>query len=119
MVPGHLIPAVPCPLLFPGGPGKTNSREDFASLMNDLESKIFAASTTTRSCILATATTPRWVANGRTSPSGGNAVGKHTTWFLSDDRSRYIVDVSIRTSRKQGDQHGWCVRNGCAVASLR
>jgi glyoxylase-like metal-dependent hydrolase (beta-lactamase superfamily II) len=27
--------------LFPGGPGRTNSPEDFASLMNDLESKIF------------------------------------------------------------------------------
>jgi glyoxylase-like metal-dependent hydrolase (beta-lactamase superfamily II) len=27
--------------LFPGGPGKTNNPEDFASLMNDLESKIF------------------------------------------------------------------------------
>lgn len=28
--------------LFPGGPGKTPSTADFASLMNDLESKIFA-----------------------------------------------------------------------------
>jgi glyoxylase-like metal-dependent hydrolase (beta-lactamase superfamily II) len=27
--------------LFPGGPGKTNSPEEFTSLMNDLESKIF------------------------------------------------------------------------------
>jgi glyoxylase-like metal-dependent hydrolase (beta-lactamase superfamily II) len=27
--------------LFPGGPGKTNNPADFASLMNDLESKIF------------------------------------------------------------------------------
>jgi glyoxylase-like metal-dependent hydrolase (beta-lactamase superfamily II) len=27
--------------LFPGGPGKTTSPEDFASLMNDLEGKIF------------------------------------------------------------------------------
>jgi glyoxylase-like metal-dependent hydrolase (beta-lactamase superfamily II) len=27
--------------LFPGGPGKTNSPEDFTSLMDDLESKIF------------------------------------------------------------------------------
>lgn len=27
--------------LFPGGPGRTTSREDFASLMNDLEAKIF------------------------------------------------------------------------------
>ena len=27
--------------LFPGGPGKTNTPEDFTSLMNDLESKIF------------------------------------------------------------------------------
>jgi glyoxylase-like metal-dependent hydrolase (beta-lactamase superfamily II) len=27
--------------LFPGGPGKTNTPEDFGSLMNDLESKIF------------------------------------------------------------------------------
>ena len=27
--------------LFPGGPGKTNDPEDFTSLMNDLESKIF------------------------------------------------------------------------------
>ena len=27
--------------VFPGGPGKTNSPEDFTSLMNDLESKIF------------------------------------------------------------------------------
>lgn len=27
--------------LFPGGPGKTNNPEDFTSLMNDLESKIF------------------------------------------------------------------------------
>jgi glyoxylase-like metal-dependent hydrolase (beta-lactamase superfamily II) len=27
--------------LFPGGPGKTNSPQDFTSLMNDLESKIF------------------------------------------------------------------------------
>ena len=27
--------------LFPGGPGKTNTPEDFRSLMNDLESKIF------------------------------------------------------------------------------
>jgi glyoxylase-like metal-dependent hydrolase (beta-lactamase superfamily II) len=27
--------------LFPGGPGKTNSPEDFTSLMNDLEEKIF------------------------------------------------------------------------------
>jgi glyoxylase-like metal-dependent hydrolase (beta-lactamase superfamily II) len=27
--------------LFPGGPGKTNSPEDFTSLMNDLEGKIF------------------------------------------------------------------------------
>jgi len=27
--------------LFPGGPGKTNSPEDFTSLMNDLERKIF------------------------------------------------------------------------------
>jgi glyoxylase-like metal-dependent hydrolase (beta-lactamase superfamily II) len=34
-------PAVPWSLLFPGGPGKTNSPEDFGSLMNDLESKIF------------------------------------------------------------------------------
>jgi hypothetical protein len=29
------------PLLFPGGPGKTTSPADFASLMNDLETKIF------------------------------------------------------------------------------
>ncbi|HIT74908.1 MAG TPA: MBL fold metallo-hydrolase [Candidatus Avipropionibacterium avicola] len=28
--------------LFPGGPGKTNSPEDFTSLMDDLESKLFA-----------------------------------------------------------------------------
>jgi glyoxylase-like metal-dependent hydrolase (beta-lactamase superfamily II) len=28
--------------LFPGGPGKTTSPEDFNSLMNDLEAKIFA-----------------------------------------------------------------------------
>ena len=28
--------------LFPGGPGKTNSPADFASLMDDLETKIFA-----------------------------------------------------------------------------
>ncbi|HJV12466.1 MAG TPA: MBL fold metallo-hydrolase, partial [Propionibacteriaceae bacterium] len=27
--------------LFPGGPGKTNTPEDFRSLMNDLESKVF------------------------------------------------------------------------------
>jgi glyoxylase-like metal-dependent hydrolase (beta-lactamase superfamily II) len=27
--------------LFPGGPGKTNTPQDFTSLMNDLESKIF------------------------------------------------------------------------------
>lgn len=27
--------------LFPGGPGKTNTPEDFKSLMNDLEAKIF------------------------------------------------------------------------------
>ena len=27
--------------VFPGGPGKTTSPADFASLMNDLESKIF------------------------------------------------------------------------------
>jgi glyoxylase-like metal-dependent hydrolase (beta-lactamase superfamily II) len=27
--------------LFPGGPGKTNTPEDFSSLMNDLENKIF------------------------------------------------------------------------------
>jgi glyoxylase-like metal-dependent hydrolase (beta-lactamase superfamily II) len=27
--------------LFPGGPGKTNTPEDFKSLMNDLETKIF------------------------------------------------------------------------------
>jgi glyoxylase-like metal-dependent hydrolase (beta-lactamase superfamily II) len=27
--------------LFPGGPGRTNTPEDFTSLMNDLESKIF------------------------------------------------------------------------------
>ena len=27
--------------LFPGGPGRTTTPEDFASLMNDLESKIF------------------------------------------------------------------------------
>ena len=26
---------------FPGGPGKTNSPENFTTLMNDLESKIF------------------------------------------------------------------------------
>ncbi|GAB3697429.1 MBL fold metallo-hydrolase [Mariniluteicoccus flavus] len=29
--------------LFPGGPGKTGSPEDFASLMDDLESKVFGA----------------------------------------------------------------------------
>ena len=29
--------------LFPGGPGKTGSAEDFASLLADLESKVFAA----------------------------------------------------------------------------
>ena len=28
--------------LFPGGPGKTNDPEDFTSLMDDLESKVFA-----------------------------------------------------------------------------
>lgn len=28
--------------LFPGGPGKTGSPEDFASLMDDLEAKVFA-----------------------------------------------------------------------------
>jgi glyoxylase-like metal-dependent hydrolase (beta-lactamase superfamily II) len=27
--------------LFPGGPGKTTSKEDFASLMNDLEERVF------------------------------------------------------------------------------
>ncbi|HEX4255046.1 MAG TPA: MBL fold metallo-hydrolase, partial [Streptosporangiaceae bacterium] len=27
--------------LFPGGPGKTNSPEDFTSLMNDLEQRVF------------------------------------------------------------------------------
>jgi glyoxylase-like metal-dependent hydrolase (beta-lactamase superfamily II) len=29
--------------LFPGGPGKTGSEEDFATLMDDLESRVFAA----------------------------------------------------------------------------
>ena len=29
--------------LFPGGPGKTHFEEDFTSLMDDLESKVFAA----------------------------------------------------------------------------
>ena len=29
--------------LFPGGPGKTNFEDDFTSLMDDLESKVFAA----------------------------------------------------------------------------
>ena len=28
--------------LFPGGPGKTNSPEDFTQLMDDLESRVFA-----------------------------------------------------------------------------
>ncbi|MGH8794982.1 MAG: MBL fold metallo-hydrolase [Stackebrandtia sp.] len=28
--------------LFPGGPGKTRTKQDFATLMNDLEQKIFA-----------------------------------------------------------------------------
>jgi glyoxylase-like metal-dependent hydrolase (beta-lactamase superfamily II) len=27
--------------LFPGGPGKTNSPDDFASLMDDLEERVF------------------------------------------------------------------------------
>ena len=27
--------------MFPGGPGKTNSPDDFASLMNDLEERVF------------------------------------------------------------------------------
>jgi glyoxylase-like metal-dependent hydrolase (beta-lactamase superfamily II) len=27
--------------LFPGGPGRTTSPEDFTSLMNDLEEKVF------------------------------------------------------------------------------
>lgn len=27
--------------LFPGGPGRTNSPEDFVSLMDDLESRVF------------------------------------------------------------------------------
>jgi glyoxylase-like metal-dependent hydrolase (beta-lactamase superfamily II) len=27
--------------LFPGGPGKTNSPEDFTSLMNDLQERVF------------------------------------------------------------------------------
>ena len=37
---------------------------------------------------------------------------------LLADMSRYIVDVSMETSRKQGDQHGWRVRNGGAVDAL-
>jgi glyoxylase-like metal-dependent hydrolase (beta-lactamase superfamily II) len=41
MVPGHCSPRSPGPLLFPGGPGKTTTPENFTSLMNDLESKIF------------------------------------------------------------------------------
>lgn len=28
--------------LFPGGPGKTTTRDDFTSLMDDLESRVFA-----------------------------------------------------------------------------
>jgi len=39
--PGSLIPAIPWSLLFPGGPGKTNTPAEFRSLMNDLETKIF------------------------------------------------------------------------------
>ena len=60
-------------------PDRTNSPEDFASLMNDLESKIFGRFHDDTSCILVMATTPRWVPSGRTSRSGGNAVGKGTT----------------------------------------
>jgi hypothetical protein len=39
--PGALIARGPPSPLFPGGPGRTTTPEDFTSLMNDLESKIF------------------------------------------------------------------------------
>jgi glyoxylase-like metal-dependent hydrolase (beta-lactamase superfamily II) len=32
-----------CALLFPGGPGKTTTPEEFASLMDGIERKVFGA----------------------------------------------------------------------------
>ena len=51
--------------LFPGGPGKTGSKGQFASLMDDLESKIFAEFGDTRWCTPGTETTPHWAASAR------------------------------------------------------
>ncbi|MFX0538728.1 MBL fold metallo-hydrolase [Ornithinimicrobium sp. Y1847] len=40
-VPDHPAVLVTGDSLFPGGPGKTNSRADFTSLMDDLEERVF------------------------------------------------------------------------------
>ena len=62
--------------LFPGGPGKTRCPHDFASLMDDLEERVFGdAARTRRGSIPATATTPRSARSARTSPSGASAAG--------------------------------------------
>ena len=61
--------------LFPGGVGKTNSPEDFTSLIDDVTERLFTGCPTRRGCIQATATTRRWGRSGRTSVSGGNADG--------------------------------------------
>jgi glyoxylase-like metal-dependent hydrolase (beta-lactamase superfamily II) len=41
-VPGHPVVLFTGDSLFPGGPGRTTSPTDFASLMDDLETRVFA-----------------------------------------------------------------------------
>jgi hypothetical protein len=61
--------------VFPGGPGKTNTLEDFRLLMNDLESKIFGRFDDDTVVILVMATTPRLEPSGRILRNGGAAAG--------------------------------------------
>ena len=62
--------------LFPGGPGRTDNPEDFASLMDDLRPSSSTGSRTTPGSTPATATTRPSVPNGTRSPNGSPAAGR-------------------------------------------
>jgi hypothetical protein len=67
--------------LFPGGPGKTWSAEDFTSLMNDLEARVCSTSSPTRrGSTPGTGTTPPSARSARRCRSEGTSTGATRTW---------------------------------------
>ena len=65
-------------LLSPGGPGKTRSADDFVSLLEDLEQRVFGPLPDETWSTRATATTPPSARSARSSRSGASAAGDPT-----------------------------------------